>query len=62
MLRDFVSTAGHLHAEYRRRRFRSPEPLEQRRLGLRRAIGHSLIALGERLALPETRRPLDKAA
>lgn len=59
---DFVSTARHVHDEYVRRNLRSPEPLKQPQGGLRRAVGRSLIAIGERLAMSEGRSSLDKAA
>jgi hypothetical protein len=55
-----ISAARQVHDEYLRRHVKSPGPLEQPRHGLRRVIGESLIALGERLALPETHPSLDK--
>ncbi|HEX6220605.1 MAG TPA: hypothetical protein VF115_05890 [Acidimicrobiia bacterium] len=61
MLRDFLTTSSYVHAEYLRRHSSHPEPLEQPRHGLRRAIGQSLIHLGERLARVE-HHPVDEAA
>jgi hypothetical protein len=61
MLRDFLTTSTYLHEEYLRRRINHPEPLDQPRHGLRRALGQSLIHLGERLARVE-HHPVDKAA
>jgi len=61
MLRDFVTTSAAMHDEYMRRHANSPEPLEQPRHGLRRAIGETLIQLGERLARVEP-PPIDRAA
>ena len=52
----------HYHDEYRRRHVRLPEPLERTRHDLRRAIGQSLIHLGERLARVEHLPRLDRAA
>ncbi|HEX6286979.1 MAG TPA: hypothetical protein VFZ80_05795 [Acidimicrobiia bacterium] len=61
MLRDFTSTSRYMHAEYVRRRVNHPEPLEQPRHGLRKALGQSLIHLGERLARIDP-QPVDEAA
>lgn len=61
MLRDFLSTSSHMHAEYLRRRIDHPEPLEQPHHGLRKALGQSLIHLGERLARTD-HQPVDEAA
>lgn len=61
MLRDFVQHAAGLHEEYVRRNANPPEPLEQPRHGLRRALGMTLIHLGERLARAED-APVEKAA
>lgn len=61
MLRDFLTTSRYVHDEYLRRRINHPEPLEQPRHGLRRALGQGLIHLGERLARVEP-HPVDRAA
>lgn len=61
MFRDQTSTK-YYHAEYVRRHIRIPDPLERTRQDLRRAIGHSLIHLGERLARIEDPPKLDEAA
>lgn len=61
MLRDFVTTSTYLHDEYLRRRIDHPEPLDQPRHGLRKALGQGLIHLGERLARVEN-DPVDRAA
>lgn len=61
MLKDFLTTSNYMHAEYLRRRVNHPEPLEQPRHGLRKAIGQSLIHLGERLVRVE-HTPIDEAA
>lgn len=61
MHRELVISSRHYHDEYLRRHVRLPEPLERSRHELRRAIGQSLIHIGERLArvdVPE----LDEAA
>lgn len=62
MSADFATRARHFHAEYVRRNASHPEPLEQPRHGLRRAIGHRLIHIGERLARIEHGQNLRKAA
>ena len=62
MSADFVTRARYLHSEHVRRNVNHPEPLEQPRHGLRRALGHRLIHLGERLARVEHRRGLREAA
>jgi hypothetical protein len=63
MFSDLERYAYHYHAEYRRRNVKLPEPLEQPRDGWKRAIGHGLIHLGERLANVERRpHPVDEAA
>lgn len=61
MLKDFLTTSKYVHDEYVRRHGSHPEPLEQPRHGLRKAIEQSLIHLGERLAKVD-RRPVDEAA
>lgn len=62
MSADFVTRARAFHAEYLRRAANHPEPLEQARHGLRRALGQRLIHLGERLARIEHDSPLREAA
>lgn len=61
MLKDFLTNATYVHDEYLRRHAIHPEPLEQPRHGLRKAIGQRLIHLGERLARVE-HHPVDEAA
>lgn len=62
MFSDLYSRAQGYHDEYTRRYANPPEPLEGHRRHLRRAIGHSLIHLGERLAEVDPPQPVDKAA
>ncbi|MGD2042055.1 MAG: hypothetical protein PVJ28_00275 [Acidimicrobiia bacterium] len=61
MLRDFINQSAGFHDEYVRRHANPPEPLEQPRHGLRRALGMTLIHLGERLTRTE-HTPGQKAA
>lgn len=62
MLRDFVTTSRYLHEERTRRLVRSPEPVVRPRQRIRRAIGQSLITIGERLTMADKQPSLDKAA
>lgn len=50
MHRELAISSKHYHDEYMRRHMRYPEPLERHRHELRKAIGQSLIHIGERLA------------
>lgn len=61
MLSDLYVRAQHYHAEYTRRHFNTPEPLEPRH-SLKQVIGHGLIHLGERLAQIEQVPQVDEAA
>lgn len=62
MLSELVISSRRYHAEYVRRHVRLPEPLERSRHELRRAIGQSLIHIGERIARVESDSGLDEAA
>lgn len=62
VFRELPISSRHYHDEYVRRHVRIPEPLERPRHDLRRALGVSLIHLGERLAKVETTPQLDEAA
>lgn len=62
MFADLYTRAQAYHLEYVRRHVNPPEPLEQPRHGLRRAIGSRLIHLGEKLAQSDPTLPFDRAA
>lgn len=62
MFRELTTSSRHYHDEYIRRHIRLPEPPERSRNELRRAIGESLIHLGERLARVENTSRFDEAA
>lgn len=62
MHRELAISSRHYHAEYIRRHIELPEPLERTRHDLRRALGQSLIHLGERLAKVDHVPHLDEAA
>jgi len=59
---DLYSRAKGYHDEYTRRYVNPSGPLEGHRRHLRRAFGHSLIHLGERLAEVDPPQSVDKAA
>lgn len=62
MFSDLYPFAKRFHEEYTRRHFNTPEPLEQPRHNLKRAIGHSLIHFGERLAEVDRPESVGRAA
>ncbi|MFP3882812.1 MAG: hypothetical protein ACLFRT_01455 [Actinomycetota bacterium] len=62
MLRELAISSKHYHDDYMRRHIRLPEPLERTRHDLRRALGQSLIHLGERLVKVDHVPDLNKAA
>lgn len=62
MHRELTISSKHYHDEYVRRHVKLPEPLERTRHDLRRALGQSLIHLGERLAKVEHPPHFDEAA
>lgn len=62
MMRELITSTRHYHDEYFRRHAKIPEPVERPRHELRRAIGHSLIHLGERLARVDQTSRFDEAA
>lgn len=61
MLRELSISSRHYHDEYIRRHIKPAEPLPPAH-EWRRAIGHSLIHLGERLANVEQTPRLHEAA
>lgn len=62
MFRELSTSSRYYHDEYVRRNITLPEPLERSRHDLRRAIGQSLIHIGERLAGVEHETQFDEAA
>lgn len=62
MFSDLYPRAKHFHDEYTRRHVNPPEPVEHPRHTLKRALGHGLIHLGERLAEVERSPSVDEAA
>jgi len=62
MFSDLYPRAKGYHDEYTRRHVNPPEPQELARHNLKRAIGHSLIHLGERLAEVDRSQSVDRAA
>lgn len=62
MHRELAISSQHYHDDYVRRHIRIPEPLERTRHDLRRALGQSLIHLGERLVRVDHVPHLDEAA
>lgn len=62
MFSDLYPLAKGYHDEYTRRHVNPPEPLELPRHNLKRAIGHGLIHLGERLAEVDRPQSVDRAA
>jgi hypothetical protein len=62
MFSDLYPLAKGYHDEYTRRHVNPLEPPEQPRHNLKRAIGHSLIHLGERLAELDNPQSVDRAA
>lgn len=62
MFTDLYRLTKGYHDEYARRHVNPPEPVEHPRHRLKRAIGHSLIHLGERLAQVDRHDAVDLAA
>ena len=62
MFSDLYTRYRSYHQEYTSKSRNLPEPLDQPRHGLKEAIGHGLINLGERLAHVERPQPVEKAA